>query len=225
MATDGGVKINGVRHIVAVAFGCLAMLLCSGVIYGYNALLPLLIQQDAFSSLCTSSSSSSTSTSSGLLYDCASQKDRLNLLYTLSITCLYTAVLPFGFIVGRIGPRWMLTLSGALFVLGAVFMSLGPTCGGPCWSSGLIIFGLVSPGFFMSCLSLGKLFPRSSAHVTTLVIGCFELSTGTFWVLGEIVNSKNLSLSWSETWYIFAGVCGFIAVACAIALPPQEESE
>eukprot|EP01104_Vermistella_antarctica_P002098 TRINITY_DN1225_c0_g3_i1.p1 TRINITY_DN1225_c0_g3~~TRINITY_DN1225_c0_g3_i1.p1 ORF type:complete len:457 (+),score=124.08 TRINITY_DN1225_c0_g3_i1:133-1503(+) len=201
------------RQILGVSLGAAITFWAGGIIYGYNALLPILIREGVYSSLCETPYDDTTG--------CADQLLRLNLLYTIGVSCLYFMVILFGYQMDKLGAQFTMVTGVCVVAAGSVCAALGSVGSSSdtdiFWDIALISWGVASPAIFMTALSLPKLFPKHHASVTSVIVCSFDTSTGVMLLFQVLYINAGIPFSWIATGH--AIITLFVGLACAFLLP------
>jgi len=194
-------------------FVCLAVLTQGGVIYGVQAMLPILYAEGLFESHCLSSEGSK-------LYCerrgscCDSQQSLVNSLMTMLLFLSDSGMLVSGQCYHRIGPRVRFLQSTACFGVGIILIGVSSS---HLKSDLLSVVGLAAvaasgPGVLFSCLSVCNETFRANGSCA-LVLSMWSLSAG----IPYIWNSLYFLCDWSLNRICLAyGVLAFlISLICA----------
>ena len=200
------------NRALGVACGASFTFLAGGAVYGYQAVQPLLVAEGAMASGC------------GGISDCSSQRLRLNLVFTITMGCLFVFVLVFGIIMDHFGARTTMAVAVSVNALGSLLLLLAPRAAvgtqlaDGLWALGFILWGIASPGVFTSAFALANLFPEHSGIVTSTVICSFDAAAFVF--LAFQVAYNHASASWSTIVAIYMVICALMGAVTVVSLPP-----
>ena len=146
----------------------------SGVIYGYPALYPALVDSKVYNELCVSGEDI-----------CKEQETRLTMLFTLSSSVAPFCNILVGLFMDKYGPRITGMLCAVVFLVGCVlFASSSESFDG--YIPGFTLLGAAGPGMFMAGLTLGSRIPSQSGRIMSLHSCGFDASAIIFWFLDKL---------------------------------------
>ena len=154
--------------LVRIGLGLLFGLTTCGIITGYQGILPVLLDEGAYANLCNGE-------------DCTDQLNRLNLMYTVSITVLNIMTLPAGIIIGILGPV-MACMIGCLSIsIGSIIFAFS-TQNFQGWFFGYILMAAGSPLVGFPLFTLPSLYPKRQGLIYSLVIASFDGASGVMYI-------------------------------------------
>ncbi|KAH7102940.1 major facilitator superfamily domain-containing protein [Auriculariales sp. MPI-PUGE-AT-0066] len=148
---------------------------CSGVVFGYAALKPVLIRQGVYAGLCDPNEVKSQ--------PCAQQEHSLNFIFTIAAVVSNVAALPVGAFLDYAGPLYTSLLGATLFALGSFVFGLGWTTPVDTYQLGFGLFAVGGPLTFLPQLHLPNAFPSRSGLVMAFLTGAFGVSSIPFVLL------------------------------------------
>lgn len=163
--------------------------MATGECYGWTALRPVLLD-------------------SGLFKDSTAieRAQLMNAVATMGIAANALCKLPLGYVLDRYGPR-------VTSVIGALIMITGSLLFGLCDDNdhytpkyAYFMLGMAGPFLQMPCFQFSELFGHRKATAMAYLITCFELSTGMFWIFGELDIIFGLKRKELFVGYAFVGV-------------------
>lgn len=186
-------RAGGLRKWVLVCTAAGHVILASGVVYGWTALRPLL-------------------TRAGYLNAGGdeAQAAALSGVATAGIAANALCKLPLGLVMDSFGPRITAVLGCLMMIAGALLIALGPKQSFSAIGGGYFLLGTSGPFIQMPCFPFSNLFPENRSTVLSLLITCFELSTGVFVIFNELYFHAQVHV---ETLFL-----GYAALAVAMAL-------
>jgi hypothetical protein len=182
----------GRLHVGALC-SSVVVLVGGGSVFGFSALQQVLLEEHVFSSLCE-----------GALSPCDAEVERLTLLFSIAIGCLYVAVFPIGFVIDFLGASLVMAF-GSLFAFSAFVVVAVFPGEALAWSLAIPLLGVCSPALFMSALILPRFLHPHSSRWTMLIISSFDVGSGVF--LG-------LLLVPAMSRGVFLGVLGGVTLVC-----------
>lgn len=165
------------------------MLLASGEAYGWTALRPVLIDSGLFDG-----------------YPPEKRRELMNSVATMGIAGNALCKLPLGLILDRFGPRVTSVIGSFLLIAGCTILALCDKNSETLPVAGYFLLGIAGPFIQMPCFQFSELFGARKASAMAYLITCFELSTGVFWVFGELNSAFGLERKQLFLGYLFVGV-------------------
>jgi MFS family permease len=156
------------RHFL-FTLACSHVLLASGEAYGWTAIRPVLIDSGLFDS-----------------YPADQREAMLTAVATVGIAANALCKLPLGIFLDSFGPRFTAVLGAILLCVGSLLLALGDRQSQNLMMLGYFLLGLAGPFLQMPCFQFSELFGARKASAMASLITCFELSTGVFWVFGQL---------------------------------------
>lgn len=155
------------RKIVQVGSGVLFCLLMVGLVFGFAALKPILVDSGVYAELCPNGQA-----------PCAEQDTRLNLLFIVASSVNNIAALPMGAFLDRAGPKITTMTGGVLFAAGCATFAVGHVKGWlDTYLAGFTLLALGSPAVFLAQFHLSNTFPARSGLILGALTGAFDASS------------------------------------------------
>jgi MFS family permease len=173
-----------------VCFTVLACWLASGIVFGFAALKPVLIDQGVYRELCTADELEEgvdVCYEQELRYvfkrSCQGVADlyRMNLFFAIASTTCNVSALPVGTILDRYGPRVAAIIGSIALALGSLIMALAfyiPEFDG--YIVGNIFLALGGTFIFVPSFSIANAFPKYAGTIVATVTGAFDASAAVF---------------------------------------------
>ncbi|KAL6855427.1 hypothetical protein ACO1O0_006573 [Amphichorda felina] len=178
-------KVSNLKRAAQVAVGVVACWLCSGIVFGFAALKPILIAEGVYRHLCPNDGNSEFFTNNhgdlSSQIPCKEQDMRLNLFFVLASTSGNTTCLVAGASLDRFGRRFCWILGSMLISTGLLLMGTSfaiPGFDGYIAANIILAFG--GTYLFVSTFELANAFPKYSGLVVALVTGAFDASAAVF---------------------------------------------
>nr|VZI26682.1 unnamed protein product [Spirometra erinaceieuropaei] len=166
-----------VRKTLGVIFGVVEMLFFGGIIFGFNALYPVLKTERIYSHVCNNSR---------LPIGCAEQTAVYGYAFTTYTVLQMIMLLIIGLAVDNIGLRVVKLFAASLFALGALLFAF--TSASHSWllfpAGGCISVGGIA--LLICNFSISKLFTKASALVLALITGSYDSSASVFAVVSIV---------------------------------------
>lgn len=170
----GAYEVPKAKRIIQVCFAVLYCLLAAGIVFGYAAIKPVLIEEEVYRKYCTKEE-----LEKGVRV-CYEQEIRLNFMFTVAAVSTNVVALPVGTILDRYGPR-VCGIMGSLFVaIGCVFFAFAWQLPFDGYIPGYLFLALGGPFIFISSFQLSNTFPQYSGLILALLTGAFDTSSAIF---------------------------------------------
>ena len=127
-----------------VACAVVYCLLAAGIVFGYAAIKPVLIQEGVYRNLCTRHELENN------VRVCFAQEIRLNLMFTAAAVATNVAALPIGAILDKFGPRVCGILGSGFLAIGAGMFALAASREVDLYIPGYVFMALGGPFVFIS---------------------------------------------------------------------------
>lgn len=153
----------------------LACWFASGIVFGFAALKPVLIDQGVYRELCTKEELAAN------VEVCYEQDLRLNFFFAVASTTCNISALPVGTILDRYGPRVSVMLGCVCLAIGSLLMAYAfkiPDFDG--YIAGNVWLALGGTFIFVPSFSIANAFPKFSGLIVAMVTGAFDASAAVF---------------------------------------------
>lgn len=188
-------------------------LFAAGIVFGYAAIKPVLIDEGAFDELCTPEEIRDG------VSPCYQQEIRLNLMFTVAAVSTNVAALPIGTILDRYGPRVCGVISSILLTIGATLFSFAPTIQGDAYTPAYFFLALGGPFVFISSFQLSNTFPQRSGLILALLTGAFDSSSALFLLFRVLYEKTGGKLNTSVLFKVYLVVPLFILLVQLFVMP------
>ncbi|KAF1816613.1 MFS general substrate transporter [Eremomyces bilateralis CBS 781.70] len=170
----GAFEVSTTKRIAQVIVAVIYCLFAAGIVFGYAAIKPVLIQEGVYRETC-----SKDELDRGV-HVCYEQELRLNFMFTIAAVSTNVVALPVGTILDRYGPR-VAGIIGSLFVyLGCLFFAFAGQLPFDGYIPSYLFLALGGPFIFISSFQLSNTFPRYSGLILALLTGAFDSSSAIF---------------------------------------------
>ncbi|CAG7924881.1 unnamed protein product [Penicillium olsonii] len=163
------------KRIIQVIVTVLACWSASGIVFGFAALKPVLVEEGVYRERCTPAE-----VEEGLEL-CSQQDLRLNLFFTIASITANVSALPVGTILDRCGSRVCWLAGALLLAVGGVIMSFAfhiPSFDG--YIPGNFFLALAGTFLFVPSFQIANAFPKYAGTIVALVTGAFDASAAVF---------------------------------------------
>ncbi|KAK7182986.1 hypothetical protein DPSP01_006063 [Paraphaeosphaeria sporulosa] len=185
----GGVTqytVSTAKRIAQVITTVLACWFASGIVFGFAALKPILIQEGVYQDLCTPEELKRG------VEVCFEQDLRLNFFFSLASTTANLSALPVGALLDRYGPRLCFLLGCLCLAAGSILMSLAfqiDEFDG--YTIGNFFLALGGNFIFLPSFQIANAFPKYAGTIVALVTGAFDASAAIFLFARLIYDATN----------------------------------
>ena len=190
-------------------------LFAAGVVFGYAAIKPVLIEEGAYKGLCTEEELEKG------ISPCYQQELRLNLMFTSAAVATNVCALPVGTILDRYGPRVSGIIGAVLISIGSLLLSFALKLPFDAWTPGYIFLALGGPFTYISSFQLSNCFPKHSGLILALLTGAFDSSSALFLVFRLIYEKTNGRLNTERLFLIYLIVPVYIIIVQIFFMPMQ----
>lgn len=197
---------------------CLAVIYClfaAGVVFGYAAIKPVLIDEGVFDNLCTKEELKDGTS------PCYKQELRLNLMFTIAAVSTNVAALPIGTVLDHYGPRVCGIIGSIFLATGALLFSFASkiTSDADLYTPGYFFLALGGPFVFISSFQLSNTFPQHSGLILALLTGAFDSSSALFLVFRLLYQGTNGAMNTQKLFLIYLLVPAFTLLVQIFIMP------
>lgn len=211
----GAFEVSKTRRIVQVAVAVLYCLLAAGVVFGYAAVKPVLIQEGVYRDKCTQDEVDRG------VWVCYGQELRLNLMFTVAAVSTNVCALPVGTILDRYGPR-VAGMTGTVFLfIGALLFAFAQDLkhAFDAYIPAYLFLALGGPFVFISSFQLSNTFPKHSGLILALLTGAFDTSSAVFLIYRLIYQATDGQFIPKKFFLAYLVVPVFILLAQLFLMP------
>ncbi|KAL3241287.1 Fmp42p RNJ42_03379 [Nakaseomyces bracarensis] len=202
--------------VTQIICACVWCLFSAGIIFGFAALKPVLLQEGVYAELCVDAQGNFVPE------PCTAQDLKLNSMFAISAAVTNMMALPIGSILDNYGPR----ITG---VIGSVVLAVAASCFilneslknvvDP-YICGYVLLSVGGPFVFISSFQLANTFPKRSGTILALLTGAFDSSSALF-LFYRIIYEKVVRVGLSRFFSLYLLVPAFIFV-CQVTIMPRE---
>ncbi|OAX84528.1 hypothetical protein ACJ72_01097 [Emergomyces africanus] len=196
-----------------IAQVCVAVVYCvlsAGVVFGYAALKPLLIEEGVYRDRCTKEE---IERGERLCYN---QDLRLNFMFTLAAVATNICALPVGTVLDIFGPRFSGSIGSIFIASGSLCLALASALPFDTYISGYFLLAIGGPFVFISAFQLSNTFPAHSGLILAMLTGAFDSSSALF-LLFRFVHGGFFSLCNLFLLYLIVPV--FVLISQILLMP------
>ena len=197
-------------QVLSAAIYCL---FAAGVVFGFAAIKPVLLEEGVYRNQCTQQELDDD------VLVCYGQELRLNLMFTVAAVSTNVVALPVGTILDRYGPR-VSGILGAIFIaLGSVLFAFAADLPFGAYIPGYLLLALGGPFIFISSFQLSNTFPQYSGLILALLTGAFDTSSAVFLAFRLIYQGTDGAFSPKKFFLIYLIVPAYIFVVQIFFMP------
>ncbi|KAF1351293.1 major facilitator superfamily domain-containing protein [Delphinella strobiligena] len=211
----GAFEVSRAKRIAQVAVAVLYCLFAAGVVFGYAAIKPVLIQEGVYRDKCTQEELDNG------VWVCYEQEIRLNLMFTVAAVSTNVCALPVGAVLDHYGPR-VAGMIGCVFLFtGALLFAFAQDLNNSfdAYIPAYLFLALGGPFVFISSFQLSNAFPRHSGLILALLTGAFDTSSAIFLIYRLIYQATDGSFMPKKFFLVYLIVPVFILVAQIFLMP------
>ncbi|KAJ5944967.1 hypothetical protein N7516_005135 [Penicillium verrucosum] len=210
-------KHSPTKGMAQVAVTVLACWSASGIVFGFAALKPVLVEEGVFHEFCTPSE-----IKEGLEL-CSQQDLRLNLFFTIASITANVSALPVGTILDRCGSRVCWFIACLLLAIGGVIMAFAfHETGFDGYIVGNFFLALAGTFLFVPSFQIANAFPKHAGSIVALVTGAFDASAVVFLSYRLVYKASGRSFTPDKFFlgYLIVPVC--ISIALVTIMPARD---
>ncbi|KAF2737640.1 MFS general substrate transporter [Polyplosphaeria fusca] len=210
----GAFEVPQWKRILQVGLAVVYCLFAAGVVFGYAAIKPVLVDEGVYRDYCTQEELDNN------VHVCYAQDLRLNFMFTIAAVSTNVVALPVGTILDRYGPRVCGMIGAVSVAIGALLFAFAwdmkPVDG---YIPGYLFLALGGPFIFISSFQLSNTFPQYSGLILALLTGAFDTSSAVFLFYRLIYQATNGSF-WPKKFFLaFLIVPIYIVVVQIFVMP------
>jgi MFS family permease len=222
-------------YIAQVIFTVIACWLASGIVFGFAALKPVLVDVGVYRELCTPEELLDDvdvcfEQDLRCVFECALLRSgqltdhipRLNFFFAIASTTCNVSALPVGTILDRYGPRVCAVLGSVFLAAGALLMGYAfqiPEFDG--FVFGNVMLALGGTFIFLPSFQIANAFPKYSGTIVATVTGAFDASAAVFLFYRLAYQSSNGAFSPQKFFFGYLAVPVLIFIAQFTIMSPD----
>ncbi|ORX78926.1 MFS general substrate transporter [Anaeromyces robustus] len=205
-------ELSFTRKILLVIFGIFSALTTSGIIFGFQALKSILIENKVYFELCENTEENIE------ISQCNEQILKFSLMFSLASTASSAFSLPIGFILDKYGPRVSCYIGSILLFFGCLLFGLSsPTFNG--YLVGFLLIGVAGPFIFISTLNFSTVFPNKSGLIMAALTGSFDASAAIFLLFNKLFYFFDKKYSIQSFFLVYTIIPIIIFIANSLLMP------
>ncbi|KAF5846540.1 hypothetical protein GGP41_004598 [Bipolaris sorokiniana] len=211
--TIGAFEVPQWKRLLQVFFAVVYCLFAAGVVFGYAAIKPVLLEEGVYRDYCSKEELDND------VRVCYEQELRLNLMFTIAAVSTNVVALPVGTILDRYGPR-VCGITGAISItVGALLFAFAAELPFDAYIPGYLFLALGGPFTFISSFQLSNTFPQYSGLILALLTGAFDTSSAVFLIYRLIYQGTHGSFSIKSFFLLYLIVPAFIFLVQLLFMP------
>lgn len=203
------------KRIIQVVIAIIYCLFAAGIVFGYAAIKPVLIEEGVYKDYCTKQELEEGAS------PCFQQEIRLNLMFTIAAVSTNVAALPIGTVLDTYGPRVCGIIGSVLLAIGALLFSFAPRLPVDAYIPGYLFLALGGPFIFISSFQLSNTFPHRSGLILALLTGAFDSSSALFLIFRLLFEATGGELNTQRLFLLYLVVPIFIFVVQIFVMPKE----
>ncbi|KAI9755794.1 MAG: hypothetical protein M4579_004157, partial [Chaenotheca gracillima] len=209
----GAFEVPRAKRLLQVALAVVYCLLAAGIVFGYAAMKPVLIEEHVYRETCTQLELDRH------VHTCFQQELHLNFMFTVAAVATNVCALPVGTILDKYGPR-VTGMIGSVFVaLGCVFFAFAGELSFDGYVPGYLFLALGGPFVFISSFQLSNTFPAHSGLILSMLTGAFDSSSAVFLIYRIIYNATHRAFGLKKFFLTYLIVPLFILLVQLFVMP------
>ncbi|KAF2822667.1 MFS general substrate transporter [Ophiobolus disseminans] len=211
--TIGAFEVPKWKRMLQVFLAVIYCLFAAGVVFGYAAIKPVLIDEGVYRNLCTKQELKDE------VNVCYEQEIRLNLMFTIAAVSTNVVALPVGTILDRYGPRVCGIIGAISITIGSLLFAFASELPVDAYIPGYLFLALGGPFIFISSFQLSNTFPQYSGLILALLTGAFDTSSAIFLIYRLIYQGTDGSFALKKFFLVYLLVPIFILAVQTIFMP------
>lgn len=209
----GAFEVGKKKRIAQVLVAVVYCLTAAGVVFGYAALKPVLIEEGVYRDRCTKQELDAGE------WVCYEQELRLNLMFTVAAVSTNVCALPVGTVLDRYGPRIASFIGVFFLTVGALSLAFATDLPFDAYIPGYFFLALGGPFVFISSFQLSNTFPAHSGLILALLTGAFDTSSAVFLAYRLIYQGSGGTFTPKKFFLLYLIVPVFILLAQLFIMP------
>ncbi|PPJ50891.1 hypothetical protein CBER1_07089 [Cercospora berteroae] len=201
-------KVSTAQRLAQVIITIVSCWLASGIVFGFAALKPILVDQGVYREFC-----SDEELKEGVEV-CYEQDLRLNTFFAIASTTCNVSALIVGTILDRYGPRVAGVIGSLSLAAGSLLMALAFAISEfDGYIAGNVFLSLGGTFIFVPSFQVANAFPKWSGTIVAMVTGAFDASAAVFLFFRLAYESSEGKFGPEKFFFGFLLVPAFILIA------------
>ncbi|KXN85378.1 Protein FMP42 [Leucoagaricus sp. SymC.cos] len=209
-------QVSAARRILQILSAVIYCLLSAGIVFGYAALKPVLVEEGIYRDKCTPAEIEEG------VQVCHQQEIKLNMMFTVAAVATNMCAMVVGIVLDRYGPRFTGFIGSILLALGCFGFGVSSkvTIFDP-YPASYLFLATAGPFIFIPSMNLANTFPRHSGLILSLITGAFDSSPAIFLVYRLLYQSSFGPISLRSWFVAYLVVPVFIFFAQLFVMPSE----
>ncbi|KNG89118.1 MFS transporter [Aspergillus nomiae NRRL 13137] len=209
-------RVSTAKRLAQVIVTLLACWCASGIVFGFAALKPVMINEGVYRNLCTET----VLPKEGNV--CRAQDLRLNLFFMVGSITANVSALPVGTILDRYGSRWCGFIGCIALAAGSLLMAFSFSRGVDGYIAANLMLALGGTFIFVPSFRIANAFPKYTGTIVALVTGAFDASAAVY-LFYRLAYEKNPGAYSPERFFLaYLAVPACILVALLTIMPTHD---
>ncbi|KIV83866.1 hypothetical protein PV11_05855 [Exophiala sideris] len=208
-------EVSAGKRIAQILVGVISCVLASGIVFGFDALKTILVEEGVYQKYCTDDE-----LRHGVRL-CYLQDQKLNLTFIIASVTTNISALLVGRVLDSYGPRICGLISSVFLLLGSLCMAFAQDVPFDLLPAGSFLLSLGGTFTFVPSFHLANAFPQHQGLILALVTGAFDASASVFLIFRMLYQSTNGAISPRHIFLVFLVVPVFIFVTQLTIMPTK----
>jgi len=189
-----------------LALTLIQIALSGGVIFGWQALLPVLYEKGVYAESCDGGTEDPT-------YPCLAMRNKLALVFNVACACNAGGALVAGFMMDICGTRVARMASGLMVCLGALMIAWAEP-ESILWFPGLACIGFGGNGLQITSFHISNLFLGNERLIVSTITGSFAASASLFTIMRLLHDKMEWDLK--DQFLVYAALTGMVVLTSSV---------
>ncbi|EHY60776.1 Protein FMP42 [Exophiala dermatitidis] len=208
-------EVPAPKRLAQVIVGVLSCVTASGIVFGFDALKTILIDEKIYRKYCSAEELREN------VRVCYMQDQRLNLIFVIASVTANLSALLVGRILDRHGPRICGIFSAILLALGSLLMAYAQDLPFDVYYAGSFLISLGGTFTFVPTFHLSNTFPRFQGLILALVTGAFDASASVFLIFRLLYQATHHAFGPRQIFLVYLVVPAFILITQLTMMPSR----
>ncbi|RKF62552.1 Protein FMP42 [Erysiphe neolycopersici] len=199
--------------IIQIAIAVINCFLSAGIVFGYAALKPILIEEQIYRNYCSQAELDQN------IRVCVQQEIRLNLMFVVAVVGTNVSAQPVGAILDKYGPRICGLISSAFLLMGALLFAFGADTKFDGHLIGYFFLAIGGAFTSMPYFHLSNTFPKNSGLILAMISGAFDSSSALFLIYKDFYFQSHKSFGPKKFFLIYLIVPIFVFLVQLFYMP------
>ncbi|KAF7587211.1 hypothetical protein BBP40_007548 [Aspergillus hancockii] len=206
-------KVSTAKRLAQVIVTILACWFASGIVFGFAALKPVMVDAGVYQDLCATPED-------GVV--CREQDLRLNLFFMVGSITANMSALPVGTVLDRYGSRVCGLIGCAALAAGSLLMAISFSGRVDGFIASNFLLALGGTCIFVPSFRIANAFPKYNGTIVALVTGAFDASAAVYLFYRLAYEQNQKLFSPKRFFLIYLAVPLFIFIALLTIMPAND---